>query len=362
MEQSALPYKDMLRAATGIVGKNAKAGLLWWLNELGGMIPETIIRFFVPDEKPVQIKLSDDGSWIEIRADTLSETQKIDAGAYDVLNSQLQPGQKAVLLVPVSFVLQQTIELPEAAIADIQSAVSFQVERVSPFRLEQVHYVARLIRRETKNKAIIVQLSILARSRIQDVLDAITKNNVNIAAIYIDDDPSVPKLNLISNDNAFAGKGIWRFNLVNLVVTAGVLFLLAAIVFSAYRLHYTAESSEENAVQVANIIKRNTLLQTQIAGLAKVDDFIARRRGGLYSVEVLNNITKRMPDGSWLFSLDIRPKEVILSGFSNDVSRLIETLSSAPFSNPELISPVVYGRAGGETRFEVRIQIKDTAS
>src|SRR5262249_16884259 len=92
------------------------------------------------------------------------------------------------------------------------------------------------------------------------------------------------------------------------------------------------------------------------------DAFIIAHRRGPRAIEALDALTKALPDDAWVFRMELRPNQVLLAGFSSDVPQLLERLTAAPFSSPELTSPVVHGVANGRSRFELRAQIRASES
>jgi general secretion pathway protein L len=64
---------------------------------------------------------------------------------------------------------------------------------------------------------------------------------------------------------------------------------------------------------------------------------------------MLNVLTNTLPDDTWLTSLTLRQRTVLLDGHSTASTKLIEAMAAEPrLHDPAFAAPVLRGENGGE--------------
>ncbi|NJD07458.1 MAG: PilN domain-containing protein, partial [Methylococcaceae bacterium] len=75
-------------------------------------------------------------------------------------------------------------------------------------------------------------------------------------------------------------------------------------------------------------------------------------------LDMLNDLTKVMPDDTWLNGLQYRDRKVTIQGQSPAASSLIERIeASAFFKNTSFVSPVTKDVASGQERFQITSEV-----
>jgi general secretion pathway protein L len=76
-------------------------------------------------------------------------------------------------------------------------------------------------------------------------------------------------------------------------------------------------------------------------------------------LSVLNEVTKALPDNTWLLSLSKNKAEVKISGYSAAAAELISRIDAVPlFKNPTFSSPIVQDMQNKLERFDISFEIK----
>lgn len=133
----------------------ARRWLAAWLAELQGMLPPGLASRLANGNSPQVL------SW--------------------PLPVQHQSGRAAVLLLPASHVLAQRIELPVAATRNLMQVLAYEIDRYTPYRADQVHFVARVVHRQATLAQ--VELVAIARSALDDTLASCREHGVQVVAI-----------------------------------------------------------------------------------------------------------------------------------------------------------------------------------
>jgi general secretion pathway protein L len=342
-------------------GNVAAAALTWWLGELRAVVPTRLRDALAGDGQDFRVRV--DGNFIHIDG-----AQGSDAG-WDLplegdgdlpsdLQARLRGGAGAVLVLPAAAVLRRAVELPLAASSELYSATSFLVERFSPFRLEQACHTARLIARDKARKLLRVEMAVVPRQILEALLAALSARSIPLSAVRIEGDTGKPPFDFLPRQRRsrfhWQARQAWRP-----VLAAGLVLMVVGPLAVAYRAHAEANALAADVAQLAGVGGRAAALRTEVEARAAAEAFMTARQRRPKAIEVVDALTRTLPDDTWVFRMDLRPGQVVLAGLSSDVPALLERLTVAPpFATPELVSPVAHGLAGGKSRFEIRVEVR----
>ena len=125
-----------------------------------------------PSHDEVRISRRDNGRLEELgRIDmTLPDaTERMAAtlGALKVESTRVE------VAVPPEKMLVKQIQLPLAAEENLRQVLGFEMQRQTPFRAEQVYFNYRIAARRAQTQQIVVQLSVVPRTVVEQVLNPI---------------------------------------------------------------------------------------------------------------------------------------------------------------------------------------------
>jgi general secretion pathway protein L len=324
----------------------------WWGNELVLSIPPGLRRHLLRQHERFSVRVQDDGIRIRRLEDSGGSWRLLSEARSD---PRFRIDSAALLLSPPE-VLRRVVELPHAAADTLQETISFQIGRITPFALEDVYFVARVTSKDRKKKNIGVEVAVVPRGSLERALAQVEASGIQPSAILVDDDNSQPPLDILpglGDRIKQRGSKKWRLG-----IAAAVLIVLAFPFVAAYRIHAAAQSSVAEARAAAKIARKASTVRGQLDAIIASRSFLPDRLNGPRAIETLDAFSRLIPDTAWLFRLEIRPEEATISGFSTDLPALLQQLATAPFAAPELTSPVVQGRTGGQTRFDIRVRYR----
>ncbi|MCK1545721.1 hypothetical protein IVB12_28210 [Bradyrhizobium sp. 179] len=322
----------------------------WWISELVQSVPSSIRRKLAP---PLQRRIARvQGEQVEIRDGNLQ------AGNWKVLHHQADGDaskpEPVALLLPAAMVLRRTIELPIAAKATLQETASFQIARVTPFKPDEVHYVTRCLAQDRRTKTLRAEIAVTPREALKRVLESLTNHALQPTAIFVEGDASQPALDYLPHIGAKIAPKTQSFT--RWAVAVGVLLLISSPFVVAFRIHFLAEASRSQAARAAKIAAKASDAQARLDALIASESFLPDQLRGPNSLEFLDALSRQIPDTAWVFRLEIRASDAVLSGLTSDLPALLQQVARPPLSAPELAAPVVQGVAGGPTRFELRVR------
>ena len=150
-----------------------------------------------------------------------------------------------------------------------------------------------------------------------------------------------------------------RWNLL-LAVAAVVMLVLAAVQLldnrqaAADELRAQVERSARSARGVAS---ERAQLQALIDGAAFLEKQRSQRAG---TVEIWNELTRRLPEGTYLEKLAIENNNLQLIGLSREASQLVQLLQDAPQWRKVNLTGVLQadGAASGRDRFTMTAELQ----
>lgn len=333
--------------------------LHWWGAGLFACLPRFIRHLLVPPPTRFILSLQEDGEELilsrEGRSGELGRGSLSQAGAFPVMKRRA-----VVLRLPARRVLSRRVVLPQAAEQNLRQVVGFELDRLTPFTAEKVYYDAHIMDRQTESRRITVQLSAVPRKVLDPLLEALARLQIRPVAVDAVDNPHI---NLLPQERQpKPRKGPQRlvgmlFFLTVLAVGAAAflpLWQLRALVIELMPRVDTAQRQAEVVYQ----------LRDQLQASVESSGFLLQKRQQHVSaLRVLNELTRIIPDGTWLEQLDMRDGEVQIRGQSREAASLVGIVEASElFENATFRSPVVADQRTGRDRFHLSAQVIDRES
>jgi general secretion pathway protein L len=272
-----------------------------------------------------------------------------------ILNQQKNnPG--LFLCLPNNIVLHRHLSLPAAVKPDIRQALAFEINRKTPFTEDQVYFDFEFI--ELNNK-LSIQLYIAPKEKVSSILERYQSLNFSFNAISTKNEKnSLANINFIDNDSNNNKRSKTNKLTTFLLLTATTLFV------SLLYLPLYTQSQGLNVIETEISKKRKQAVQLQ--SLKKEKDvifeqshFLANKRAEQIStIEVINEVTRAIPNDTWLNRLVIKSGVIQLQGESSNASSLLQVIESSDlFSNAEFRSPITKNNQTRKDRFNLSANI-----
>lgn len=363
-----MPASDLLNQSLGrLRARYAQTPLprflRWWGGELRSLLPEKWSRLLAVEHAWLALDLIGDELVVtamdsrgakDIVRLPLAERDAL-AGALDAALDDERKLLPRILLVPAALVLRRPITLPAAALDNLRTVLGFELDRQTPFKPDQVFYDSRVLRNDAGSKQVVVELALVPRERLQQVLAALGGIAGTLAGVDVRaaDNRGLgynflpPELRRSQRDTrTFVHAGL---------VAASVLFLFLAM---NHLLDNRAAAVESLRVQSES---RNTearsaaKLRSSLEEAALAANFLAIEKGRQPSmVLLLNELTRLLPDDTYLERLNATRGEITLGGQSSQAAKLVEVLqSSTLLRSPSLSGPIQPDARTGKDRFNI---------
>lgn len=273
------------------------------------------------------------------------------------------PPEHVTLLLPASAVLVKRVALPLAAEENLREVLGFEMDRHTPFVAEQVYYDYRVLARSAASGTLEVELGVIARERADPVLEALeglglAPQVLGIAETVTGGAPACGRLNLLPPERRPRRSTVARR--LNLALGVAALLLLVAaltqpLLDKRARLHALEAAvalARTEAGEVSAL--RERLQQLDASGRALVE----RKRSAPLVVDLLDEVTRVLPDDTWLTRFELAGDQVQLQGESAAAAALIPLLQASPMlAEPRFRAPVTQSPREQAERFDLSCTI-----
>lgn len=343
--------------------------LSWWLKELSALMPAWM---HMPSDKADQLILLEmngstvvlkqmkQGKWLE--AGSL-ERNGVDLAAqrsaFLALLKDLgkQPDETGILLAS-PHLLRKRVKLPLAVEENLAQALRFEMDRYTPFKGDQVYFDYKIIDRSVKTGQLEVQLVLAPKQVVDEMLALLKTWGANAQGVWLADELSAmpPRANLLPLALRAQVKSPQRHVNLALASLAGIL-LFAAIVIPvwqkydlALRLAPLADQARQQA-EAADALHRELDKQ-----MAEYNHLLEKKQTSPIIVALLDELSRLLPDNTWVQQLDLKDKELQIQGETASSSQLVGIFEQSKIlRNASFKSPLTKTQAG--ERFHLAIEV-----
>lgn len=340
----------------------------WWIDELGGILPRGLRAAARSKEERLHLETKDEE--VIVSQGSTDKTEEI--GRYPLVGEALSPAQsqeveeqvkrsrEVILYLPANKVLIKTLTLPLVAESNLREVLGFEMDRQTPFTLDQVYYDQILRKRDAKHNSISVELIVTPRQYLDDLLGRL--NSIGFqpqqVTIYQENGDQTPSFNLLPNESRQHRSDSSRQ--LNIVLAVLALALLSATIalplMNKTQVINALEARIELTTRKAEVVQR---LHEEVEQLSTGSDFLVNKKQVTpLTLEIINELTRTLPDDTWINRLTIKGTEIQIQGFSASAAALIPLIeSSDQMHNPRFRSSVTTSRDSELERFHLSADI-----
>ena len=357
--------KHNLRASfSAPLSRSLRTFWAWWVGELGAMLPEDVRRAFRPSEQ--QLILALDGADLLVdrrRGDTTTRVGRYalgpDASPPPELSAQADvTGETGavILCLPADKALTKTLSLPLATEENLREVLAFQMDRQTPFTVEQVYYDYAVVARDRKTRMLSVDLVVVPRTVVDGLLDSLKRLGVQPGQVTLCRGVGAEPMPV----NLLPVPQRPRKRMAPQRINIGLGILAVLLLLSAVSMPLLQKAREMRMLQpmldvAASKAEVAQKLREKVDALKVESGFLVeKKQASLLVLEIMNELTRILPDHTWLNRLEISPTEVQIQGQSTSSGALIPLTESSPvLHNARFRSPVTQIPRTNEERFHL---------
>jgi len=349
------------------------AFLSWWGHELGTLMPESLSRRLMPPKPQLWIVPAESGGgdyriW---RADGEPKVLDVFGAGEDVqllrgrwrdILAEFRDGQPEVrLCLHEDQALALPVEMPAAVEGNLDQALRYQLDQLSPFRADQVVLDHRIERHDPDRARIAVTLRIVPNEDLEPLLERARAFGAVIHAVdtlAAEDPPRPEGFNLLPESRR--PRYVHARARFNLLLGAGLVLVLALVMAQTVILRERTVSGLRTEADVLRVEARRVMqLQQAFEETLLAANFLAEKRASQPAViELMDELTRILPDDIWLQQFQLQGSDLRIQGQADGSQRVIGLLAESElFESPEITGAISIDPRSGQERFRSQVRV-----
>ncbi len=349
--------------------------LKWWLSQLADLVPaplrpaargsaNALIGELPEDWDQASHASSIDLLFIQRRNGRELRLGRFTTGSVAVTRLRAaarQRGQPAEvrLRVPARLLLERQVVLPLATEREMNNVLRYEMDRLTPFKAEQVFWAATIERRDPARSRLILRLSTIPKAALAGPIAALNAAGLAITAIEVAPGATTGQpTRVIGLLDRPAGASAARLAPGLAAGACGVLALVA-VGLPFYLQSRRAVALNHQMVLLAPRVEQAERLRQGLTAAATTGNIIAAARAEIGDpLAVLAAVTGALPNNSFLTELTLNHGKLEIAGQSAAAAALLAALSAYPIlTNVAFSAPVVRNAGGQADLFSIQSDV-----
>jgi len=317
----------------------------WWTGEISHLVPERFAGLGGAGRVPVIAMEGEEVVLVEPRSgvgpDSRADFTGLDeARRRDALRALLERAgesrARARVCLEPGEALVRRVTMPAATEENLRQVLAFEMDRLTPFRAEDVYFDYRVLSRDAAAGLLAVQLAVARREVVDARVEKLRALGASVQGVTVREDlaDGGAYLDLLPSDQRGEGESsrerLIQWALIGIVVLLACVALVLPIwhkraaVISTFPLVSKARQDAEATDAIARDLEKQ---------VADYNFLLTKKHANHPALAYIEDVTRLMPDNTWLQQLDIKPvgkaREIQLSGETTSSSKLIELLEQS---------------------------------
>ncbi len=266
-----------------------------------------------------------------------------------------------VIRVPPAWLLEREVVLPIAAADELGRVISYEMDRFTPFRADEVIWTFMLQARDPAQQVVRARLSLVPRVSLDQLLSLLEA--AGAAPTLLECNRPDGEIRTIRIARPLTARDRRR-RFAERALALGCLALVVAVMAVPLVRQTLARADVEARIAALEPKARQAeILRARIAGALKGADVMAREQARTGNVlEILTALTQILPDDTYLTTLRLKDQILTIEGQSAAAAKLIPALSNnSLFADPAFTGPVTRTEHGKDL-FELRVRVNPPTS
>lgn len=348
------------RLTSGPVGQF----LRWWAEELRNAMPSQLRARMQYARRKLLMQMT--GAELVFSVENDKAIQSLDSISSDQ-DPQLQKQRvrellkrhelaevNRELLLSESVVLHTNVSMPLAAEANLRQALAYEMDRHTPFRAEEVFYSWRNLTRDREAGQLRFELYVTQREPVETQIEQLKRLGLSPSGVDVVGPEGPLGINLLPE--ALRYHVINKQVRINWVIAAVTVFLLVFVMAQSLWLR---EHQVKAIGEAIDDVRAEALavqqIRKQIDDASEAAGFLQNRKmENGYKVEMLAELSRILPEDTYLDRLSMREGTIQMQGKSGNAQSLIELINdSAFFENASFRGPTRLDNRSGKEIFDL---------
>lgn len=325
--------------------------LQWWGGELRASLPDRLRNQLFPAPTRVEVAIGPDHLSVSHcngrRRGRTVEILREPGGAGAAMTEMRSVlgrtrADEVVLRLPADRVLDTTFQLPAIAGGALDEVVAQEMDRKTPFSANEVFFDYR-VAADHGRENLTVRLRVARRSDVQEAV-AVARG-LGLEPTRVDGEERLEDdYNLLPrSERPRASRLIPRLVGIAALVAAvlGAAALYLAFDRAAGELRLIEAELERERARASEVLEMRAHMDAMKAAASALGE---ARGSRVIAAELIDEVTRRVADGDWLFEMRYRDGDLYLFGFSRAPTQLLRSLEGSPIlSGASFAAPLVSG-------------------
>ena len=371
-ERTQVSTPSSTLARFGSAGRGLRGFLTWWGAGLSAWLPPAWRQLLASSSDRLLLQVQGDGVLMRRQGgNALQDVASLPqvparADGNDPLAGVLTRQAAELprwLLLPAESGLRRSLLLPAAARERLREVLGFEIERQTPFAMGDVAWDGRVLDARDDGQ-LQVELVVVPRVRTDAVVAQLGSLSGWLAGIDLADAEGRPLgVNLLPAAQRHRRGNPWR--IWNIVLAAIALLALALGLSQVLDNRVAAAAQLQADVAKRSVQARSVSQQRQrLVDAVEGGSYLQAQRNARPSVvEVMDELARRLPDGTYLEKISIEGGQLSLVGLSNQAAALVGKLEGAKqWRAPALSGALQQDPRMRSDRFTLVAQLNDAAA
>ncbi|MBI1195847.1 MAG: hypothetical protein GC138_08380 [Gammaproteobacteria bacterium] len=351
----------------------------WWYSELGRMLPDKLRSYFSNSDESIIVELGPHHKGIVWAKGAMGQIRKIgdvsldeDDRAYrDDFNLRiggLKRVSNGTLRYHSSDVLEFEACLPVATLENLDVVLRTEIDRLTPFDFDSVYYGYKIIEQNDHKNILRIKIRLQTRKNINACVDRLKDYGIPVSAVEVvqkqnDEAPQVVGIPININPNNRRKRDRISISLFRWKTTPVLIALAAAAIYlPLYNYDLTISDLAEQESQLKSRAQKASTIKREISSSIDAGNlFVSKRMKKPINAFIIKELTRIIPDDTWLSQLEINGQQIRLQGESKNASKLIQVIEeSSLFRETSFSAPITVNPKTGKDRFMIVTKLVDS--
>ena len=346
----------------------------WWTRELDFLVPEKI-KQWVTDQQSYLI-VSPDGHQLTLtyqcneKTEALAILERNESGIaqFKILREKDErlTNAKVILRLPSLCAFQKELSLPAAAKENLLQVVTYELDRYTPFKPEQVYFAVKRLNNNNELGLIRVMLIVTTRVIIDGLFEDCLAMGLTPLRAYYEESVLGPiqiddTYNLLPE--SLRQKTAKLTHIINTsLITLTCLLLVAVIAIPVWFEDQAVHTLQLKTNALEKDAKKVKALQKDIdATIDETRQLLAEKSAAPAMIVMLNTLSSLIKDDTWLSYIQYSDGHLQIQGESPTASTLIGVLEASDlFAHVRFASPVTQDAVSKLERFQITVDVVPT--
>ncbi len=351
------------------------AFMVWWTSELKAMVPNEYqatlfprsLALFLTDtqgkDEDVKIWQQEGGAMNTLTFDDSVEGKEW----WHQLNHHLATAELATevtCLLDESKVLVRNVAMPVAIVNDIESVLTFELDKYIPFKAEDVVFAYIKGEMVEGSEKFPITICAIKKQDLHALVALFEAKGVQLSGIDVNmgsqEAPQALGINILPKE--VRKKKDWTSIKWNAGLTVVALVLLWFVMYSSLdNKKVKIESLESQVTELRKDARRAKLIENQLNESIQAANFLGNLKKNTPSrLLMFNELTRKIPMNTYLTRIMIDKERLEVVGQSDNANALIPILNqSTMWHEPEIIGNVTQDPRTNKEKFTIRSDFKD---